>query len=325
LIGATTSFLASTVLAMITSLPLSHIPVAETCKGLCIHAVEASGSHIVAYLYYNGSALQNRTIEVVLNHRYIANIATNDTGALSMYAPFSLGRNMISMEYKGSIVNYLFYYFASYLSLALLPIGAAFYISIRILSEHGTANKEVTINFDSEQEERRITPDKKLVLDTAAQLYGRNARTYMVKALPVSIDEISAALHEFLGHKNATGIEESVNAACANTYYGVLCKGAMPYTEIAAKRLYETAMNTGAGVLKDDMSMSSFLRANGIVHFIEMYSDAKFRLRTSGRVSIAVSARNEKKAIRALLARYSCACAFLLFNELNESVRVIGC
>jgi hypothetical protein len=306
-------------------MPLLHISAAETCKGLCLRAIGINGNHIVAYLYYDGSALSNRMVEVVLNHEYIANISTNYSGALSMYAPFSLGKNTISMKYESSVVDYSLYYFGNYLSLALLPIGAAFYVFIRILSEHNAANKEVTIVFDSEQEGNCSALDKKLMLDTAVRLRKRNARMSMVKALPVSVDEISTALHELSGYRSSIGIEEPVNSACTDAYYGVLCRSAKPYREIAAKRLYETAMNTGSYVLKDGMSMSSFLKSNCVVHFVEMYSGLERRLYGSNRVSISVSACSEEKAIHALLVRCSRACAFLLFNELNGFVSVIGC
>jgi hypothetical protein len=310
---------------MVSATPLLHISAAETCIGLCLHAIGASGNHVVAYPYYNGSALRNRIVEVVLNHEYVANISTNYSGALSMYAPFSLGRNTISMRYEGNVVDYLLYYFGNYLSLVLLPVGASFYVFIRILSERKTSNKEVTIIFDDEQEGSYSKLDKTLVLDAAVQLRRRDARMSMVKALPVSVDEVSAALYELSGYQSSIGIEESVNSVCTDAYYGVLCRSAMPYREIAAKRLYETAMHTGSYVLKDGMSMSSFLKSNGVVHFVEMYSGLVRRLYGSNRVSISVSTCSEEKSIRALLVRCSRACAFLLFNELNGFVSVVGC
>ena len=153
----------------------------------------------------------------------------------------------------------------------------------------------------------------------------QNARMRMVKTMPVSVEEVSAALYELSSHRNPASIKESVNSVCTDAYYGVLCRGAMPYHEIAAKRLYETAMNTGSYARKDGMSISSFLKSNGIAHFVEMYSGPARGIYGSNRVSIAVSARGEERAIRALLERSSSSCAFLLFNELSGLLSVIGC
>ena len=229
---------ACAVLATAFATPLSKITDAEACAGLCLHAVRVSGNHVVAQLYYNGSALRNRIVGVVLNNRYTANISTNDSGILSMYAPLSLGRNTVSMRYEGLAANYLFCYLGNYLSLALLPVGAAFYIAIRMLSEHSAANKKVTVVFDGGQEHTCTMLDSKLVLDTAVRLRRSNELMRMVKALPVSVGEITTALREFANCRSASSIEEFVNTVCTDAYHGVICSGATPYREIATKRLY---------------------------------------------------------------------------------------
>ncbi len=317
--------MACTILSLAFLALLLHISAADTCKVLCLQKVGISGNHIVAYVHYDGSVLHSRLVEVVLNDRYFASISTNYSGVLSVYAPFSLGRNMVSIEYAGSVAEYPIYYFGNYLSLALLPIGIAFYFSIKLISEHITSNKEVMIVFDCEHGECHNSLDKRLIQDTAVQLYKRNARMRMVKALPVSVNEISAALHEHLGCPSPINNDEFIGSVCADVYLGVLCRSAMPYREIAAKRIYETAINTGSYALKDGMSVSSFLKSNCVIHFIEMHSGLKRGLYGSNHICIAVSTCSEKKEVQALLARCSGACAFMLFNELNGFMSVIGC
>jgi hypothetical protein len=210
-------------------------------------------------------------------------------------------------------------------SLAFLPIGIAFYLSIRIISDHIASNKEVTIVFDCGQDECHNTLDKRSVQDITMQLYKQNAHMRMVKALPVNVKEISAALNEYSGYLRSINNEEFIEAVCTDVYQGVLCRSTMPYREIAAKRLYETAINTGAHILRDGMSVPSFLKSNCVVHFIEMHSGLKHRLNGSRHIRIAASTRSEKKEVQALLVRRSNMCAFLLFNELNGFMSVIGC
>lgn len=321
--GIYTAVFSSTIFAMVFSAPLLHISVAETCKALCLHSIETSGNHVVAYLYYNGTALRNRIVEVVLNQKYIANVSTNHTSALNMYAPFSIGKNIISMKYEGSTIQHIFYYFGNYLSLALLPTGAAVYVSIRLLSNHSASNKEVTIVFEKEHEEKGTVSNKEVVMDTIAQLHRQNARMCMIKALPVSVDEVFDALHGF-GDQRHVSSKEYLNTVCVDAYYGVLCNGEIPYREVVAKKLYEKAMKTGKYILKKGMSVSAFLRSNSVIHFSEICSMERTS-KSPDCLNISVLTYDEEKAARLLLARCSRACTFLLFNELNGFVSVTRC
>ena len=83
-------------------------------------------------------------------------------------------------------------------------------------------------------------------------------------------------------------------------------------------------MNAGEYSLEDGMSMSSFLKANGVLHFAETNQGLKRRYGRD-RTCIVVSAPGEEKAVGALLSRFSGPCAFMLFNELNGFMSVIRC
>jgi hypothetical protein len=302
---------------------LQQLPAAEACNGLCLRGVETSGNHIVAQLYYYGSALHNRVVNVTLNRRYVVIIRTNESGALSMYAPLSLGKNTVSVTYGSSTVDGVIYYFGDLLGLALLPIGAASYAAIRILSERSTANKEVTIAFDGEHEGTETVLDGASALETVMRLQRGNAHWRMVRALPVSVDDAYAALCGLSDSEKKPDMERV--GAVTETYHGIFCRSTTPYREIAAKKLYESAMNTGGYVAKEGMSIASFLKVNGIMHFAERRSGTWRRLHESSHINISISDRSEESTFESLLARRSSACAFLLFNELNGFVDVIRC
>lgn len=293
---------------------------ADSCQTLCISRTSTDGNRLTAYLSYGGAPLRDSLVNVALNNVSSATVLTDSSGGFALYAPFHLGRNVLSFQYEGSKATRSLYYFGSLSGLALIPIGAAFYAALRRSSRFASANSDVTLSYAPDSSVLGAGISRELVCGIAARMRGSNA--YAFKGLPPSVDEVSDCVKELTGAASAPYVRAAAARACLDAYYGVLCIGTLPYREVVAKKLYESAINCGAYSAIGSKSIRGFFKRNGIVPFMD-YAAAPAALRTS-KLSIAVLGM-EGSALRALSLRASRSSSFLLFNELNGLVDVVKC
>jgi hypothetical protein len=320
-----TKYLICAIVAVALAPALFHDSLNTTCKLFCLNSIRINGNHILAHLYYGNGPLSRSVVEVIINHEYVSNISTNSSGMLDVYAPLSIGKNALNMRYKNSAISYTVYYFGGSLGLLLVPVGAAVCLLIAAISERCAADKEIRMSFGSEGKAHHTVRDKKLVFDAIERLRRLNFRRHMVRKLPVTLDDITDALEEISCSNDRTGTSEFVRETCTGAYRGVLCSSEKPYREIAAKRIYESAMTTGTYALRDGMSLSAFLKENRIFHFEEVRSSTGLTFGTQCSINITLFTECEGRALATLMMSGTGKGAFALFNDLNGFLRVIQC
>lgn len=214
--------------------------------------------------------------------------------------------------------------YGDFLGIMLIPAGAMVFVLLKIVSDSRASNREINVAFEEDQGKDLEVPGKRALLEAAKRVRRLNDSVRMIKGLPSSTDEALSSLAGIQAGRNA-GLAEPPGSADTNEFYGVFCAGARPYREVILKKLYESAINYGTYVLRNDMSSSSFFRENGIIPAADVPSRALRSLKDAKCLKAVAVDVSEERALASLFSRCSGPCASMLFNALNNAFEVIWC
>ncbi len=242
------------------------------CNKLCISNVNITGNHVSGYITLDGKPLENAAMKFTLNGDAYAVAYTGTNGNFSLYAPFTLGNNMLVGSYIGYDTMETVPYYGEYYGFVYLVAGAVAFLLLKKASEIKSAGGNVILRFSDVAAPKVIEIRVKDMLESEMSASAANDVKFAVTGLAVAAEDMFR--HIATGGALERGTDRSIRGDITwiierhghtlGLYItcGLVSVYRLARCAIAARLVYEGAIISGGFNLTGNAE--EFMRLNGV-------------------------------------------------------------
>jgi hypothetical protein len=298
------------------------------CSALCISNFSSKGNYaIAATISYSGHKLSAVKVLVLINSKYKSSMVTSSGSNLRFQAPLKIGMNTVKVEYGNSGASVKFFYMGGLLYTLLVPLGAIFFMLIKLLAYESLGKNKVAFHFNDGIMPNNEAAILRYALDSVVQK-GKRA----VAGLPELISDVSSSLSLLYRMEGVQKIQKDgeyllkkIEAlGVAHVLSG--CVGYSPATKSAAgaRIFYENAVLSGSPVALSPRVAKTFIDANNIVFQTDLSIPRLLdSVSRQGKINLILFGGAEKHALSRAFRTYSKLGAALLMMRLNGTLHVL--
>jgi hypothetical protein len=299
-----------------------------SCSALCVSNFSSKGDYAIsATIAYSSGKLKGATILVTINSAYKAAIATNDFSGLQFQAPLRLGINTLRFKYANSEASLSFFYFGEMLYAMLIPLGAIFFLIMRLLASNLSNKNRIIFYFNDEIVPEAEDDGIKYAIDLLEQKTKR-----AIADLPERISDLRAELNSINkmdGRKRIQKDEEYLSQkiallGVAKPISGHVSRCPLTKQAIGARILYENAIISGSCISLNSKNARGFIKANNLLLLDDLLINKGPALKLrKGKINLVLFHPIEFNLLSNAVKSYSRSGSILLMMKLNCTLEVL--
>lgn len=299
-----------------------------SCSMLCLSNFSSKGNYAIsATMTHSSEELRNRTVLVTINNAYKAAITTNGFSSLQFQAPLKLGINTLRFQYANSGASVSFFYFGGMLYALLIPLGAIFFLIMKLLASNISNKNRVVFYFN----DKLIPEAEEDGIRYAVNSLEQKTKRAIVN-LPERICDLTAELQSINGAEGRKRMQKDVEylsqkieiLGIAKPMFGHISRLTLSKQIIGARIFYENAIVSGSGMSLISRNAERFITANNIILLDDFLTNraASPKLR-KGKIHLALFSPLEYGSLSNTIKSYSVLGSLLLMMKLNCTLELL--